>query len=118
MVIQRLVKEAGRREEQLGGGALSAARRDGGLRKNRAGRRRRALPPLGRGDGTAVRLEPLLGAFIWQRFRLRYVPVCGMRGPGKGFPDRNGCVILFWQETLLGGTALCGDNAEDEWFVV
>ena len=38
------------------------------------------------GDGTAVRLEPLLGASIWQRFRLRYVPVCGMRGPEGAFP--------------------------------
>ena len=35
-------------------------------------------------DGIAVRLAPLLAAYIWQRqrFRLRYVPPCGERGAG------------------------------------
>ncbi|XP_048800627.1 protein ecdysoneless homolog [Lagopus muta] len=53
-------------------------------------------------DGIAVRLAPLLAAYIWQRqrFRLRYVPPCG------DTPEH------------IGGTTLFGDNVEDEWFIV
>lgn len=53
-------------------------------------------------DGIAVRLAPLLAAYIWQRqrFRLRYVPPCG------DTPEH------------IGGSTLFGDNVEDEWFIV
>ncbi|KAM9550533.1 protein ecdysoneless homolog [Guaruba guarouba] len=53
-------------------------------------------------EGVAVRLAPLLAAYIWQRqpFRLRYVP------PRGETPAH------------LGGTTLFGDNVEDEWFIV
>ncbi|XP_065602755.1 protein ecdysoneless homolog isoform X2 [Cyrtonyx montezumae] len=53
-------------------------------------------------DGVAVRLAPLLAAYIWQRqrFRLRYVPARG------DVPEH------------VGGSTLFGDNVEDEWFVV
>ncbi|XP_021254105.1 protein ecdysoneless homolog [Numida meleagris] len=53
-------------------------------------------------DGIAVRLAPLLAAYIWQRqhFCLRYVP------PRGDTPEH------------IGGTTLFGDNVEDEWFIV
>lgn len=91
-------------------------------------------------DGIAVRLAPLLAAYIWQRqrFRLRYVPPCGERGAGPwgragrtgpdrtgpdraGFPNRErscGSIPAGDTPEHIGGSTLFGDNVEDEWFIV
>lgn len=110
MVIQRLVRETG-------GAAGRRSVERGTARWRTAKEPRRPKTPRTTASRPRRRHRGAPGAAAG-RLHLAALPAAvraGVRdaGPRGGFPNRNGCVILFWQETLLGGTALCGDNVED-----